>query len=218
MHLVPIPFLIITVTLLIRAEFHRDKRQIYLWKPLSTLLVIAVALLSLLTPGAVVAFTCWITVGLVLSLGGDIALMFDSKRAFLIGLVLFLLAHVVYAIGLTIFNGFHSQDLIVGALLLAVGLALYAYLKPGLDGMQGPVLLYVLVILFMVNRAISTFWGTTFTVTQTWLLSLGAVLFMLSDVVLAINRFRHPFAANRFGLYLYYGGQLFIALSLSYFG
>ncbi|MFN2221909.1 MAG: lysoplasmalogenase family protein, partial [Candidatus Promineifilaceae bacterium] len=88
----------------------------------------------------------------------------------------------------------------------------------GLGSMQGPVILYILVICFMVNRAVSTFFGDSFTPTQAWLLSIGATLFWLSDLVLAVNRFRQPFELNRLSLYLYFGGQLLIALSPSYFG
>ncbi|MEJ2210343.1 MAG: lysoplasmalogenase, partial [Anaerolineae bacterium] len=218
LHLALIPVIAVTVTLKGWADFRGDQRQVYLWKPLSSVLVIVVALLSLGQPNAIPAFTWWVTAGLVLSLGGDVALMFKSKsRMFLIGLVLFLLAHVVYAIAFTAWNGFHPQDLISGAVLLAVAVAVFLYLRPGLGRMQGPVLFYVVVICFMVNRAISTFFGETFTLTQAWLLSVGAVLFWLSDLVLAVNRFRHPFEANRLGLFLYYGGQLLIALSPSYF-
>jgi uncharacterized membrane protein YhhN len=83
--------------------------------------------------------------------------------------------------------------------------------------MQGPVLLYILVICFMVNRAVSTFYGTYFTPTQAWLLCIGAILFWQSDLLLAINRFRRPFKSEPAGLFLYYGGQLLIALSASYF-
>ena len=217
-HLFPIPFLALTVTLLVRAEFRREQQQVYLWKPLSTLLVIAVALLSFLQPTVCIGFTLWVVAGLVLSLGGDVALMFESNRWFLIGLVLFLLAHVVYSIGFTVYNGFHPQDLMSAAVLLLVAVAVFFYLRPGLGSMQGPVILYVLVICFMVNRAVSTFFGDAFTPTQAWLLTFGAVLFWLSDLVLAINRFRYPFELNRLGLYLYFGGQLLIALSPSYFG
>jgi uncharacterized membrane protein YhhN len=216
-HLIPVPFIAITVTLLVRAEFRKDARQRYMFKPLSTLLIIAVALLSLLTPQANAAFTLWVTVGLVLSLGGDVALMFESNRWFLAGLVLFLLAHVVYSIGFTMFNGFHPQDLIWGAVLLVIAVSVFVYLRPGLGSMQGPVAFYIVVICFMVSRAISTFYGAAFTVGQAWLLTLGAILFWLSDLVLAVNRFRHPFEANRLGLFLYFGGQLLIALSPSYF-
>jgi uncharacterized membrane protein YhhN len=215
--LIAIPFLIVTVPLLVRASLKGNQGQVYVLKPLSTLLVIAVALLSLLTPTAQPVFTWWIACGLVLSLGGDVALMFQSDRAFLIGLVLFLLAHVVYSIAFTVPNGFHSADIITGAVLLGVGAAIYLYLRPGLGSMRGPVLLYTLIICFMVNRAISTFFGDAFTTTQAWLISIGAVFFMLSDIVLAINRFRQPIKADRLSLFAYYLGQLLIALSPSYF-
>ena len=216
--LIPIPFLLVTVPLLIRASLKGNQSQVYVLKPLSTLLVIAVALLSLLTPTAQPAFTLWIAFGLVLSLGGDVALMFESDRAFLVGLVLFLLAHVAYSIAFTVPNGFHTADIITGAVLLGVGVAIYLYLRPGLGSMKGPVILYTLIICFMVNRAISTFFGDAFTTTQAWLMSIGAVFFMLSDIVLAINRFRQPIKTERFSLFAYYLGQLLIALSPSYFG
>ena len=216
--LVPIPFLAVAVTLLVRAEFKHLQQQIYFFKPISTLLVIAVALLAFLTPGVQPSFALGITVGLALSLGGDVALMFKSNRAFLAGLVLFLLAHIVYTISFTVPNGFHPQDLITGGILLLLGVAIYLYLLPGLGHMKGPVILYILVICFMVNRAVSTFFGDSFTPTQAWLLSIGATLFWLSDLVLAVNRFRQPFELNRLSLYLYFGGQLLIALSPSYFG
>ena len=216
-HLIPIPFLIVTVPLLVRAELRDNQSQVYVLKPLSTLLVIAVSLLSLFTPTAQAGFTFWITVGLALSLCGDVALMFKSRQAFLIGLVLFLLAHVVYSIVFTVPNGFHVADIIAGAVLLGVGAAIFFYLRPGLGSMKVPVILYILIICFMVSRAISTFFGDVFTTTQAWLISLGAVSFMISDLVLAVNRFHHPMKAHRLSLFPYYLGQLLIALSPSYF-
>jgi uncharacterized membrane protein YhhN len=215
--LIPIPFLAVTVTLLVWAKLRSDYWGVSVFKPISTLLVIAVALLSFLTPGVQPAFTLGITLGLLLSLGGDVALIFESSKAFLIGLVLFLLAHVVYSIVFTLPNGVHPQDLVTGAVLLILGAAVYLNLKPGLGAMKGPVILYILVICLMVNRAVSTFFGDTFTITQAWLMSLGATLFWLSDLMLAVNRFRHPFKAEATSLFLYYGGQLLIALSPSYF-
>lgn len=216
-HLIPIPFLIVTVPLLVRAALKGNQGQVYLLKPLSTLLVIAVALLSLLVPAAQPAFTLWIAAGLVLSLGGDVALMFESNRAFLIGLVLFLLAHVVYSIAFTMPNGFHAADIVTGAVMLAIGAAIYLYLRPGLGSMNGPVILYMLIICFMASRALSTFFGDAFTTTQAWLLSLGAIFFVFSDIVLAVNRFRGPLKRHRLSLFAYYSGQLLIALTPAYF-
>jgi uncharacterized membrane protein YhhN len=216
-HLIPIPFLAVTVTLLVLAELRSDQKQSYVLKPLSTILVIVVAVLSLWTPQAQSSFTLWIALGLILSLGGDVALMFKSNRAFLIGLVLFLLAHIVYSVAFTVPNGFHTGDLVTGAVLLVLAAVVYRYLKPGLGAMQGPVIVYILVICFMVNRAASAFFGDAFSTAQAWLMTLGATLFWLSDLALAVNRFRLPFKAERLSLFLYYGGQLLIALSPSYF-
>jgi uncharacterized membrane protein YhhN len=216
-HLVPVPFIVITVSLLVRSKLISDQRQEYLFKPTSTVLVIVVALLSLLTPQARPSFTIWITIGLVLSLGGDVALMLRSERMFLIGLVLFLLAHVVYAVAFTVPNGFHPEDLISAAVLLVLAAATYAYLRPGLGSMKGPVLFYIVVICTMVNRAVSTFFGSEFSPAQAWLLTVGAGLFWISDLMLAINRFRRPFKAEATSLFSYYAGQLLIALSPSYF-
>lgn len=215
--LVPIPFLVVTVTLLVRARLRADVKQEYIFKPLSTLLVILVALLSLGRPTAHLPFTLWVTLGLALSLGGDVALMFRANRWFLIGLGLFLLAHVVYAVTFTLPNGFHAQDLRTGVALLAFGALVYGFLLPGLRSMKVPVLIYMLVILFMVNRATSAWFGSFFSPAQAWLLALGAALFMLSDLLLAINRFRRPFKYEPLGLYIYYAGQLLIALAPAYF-
>ncbi len=215
--LIPIPFIAITVTLTIRAALRGNDRQVYLWKPLSTLLVILVALLSFATPGVKPLYTLGVALGLVLSLGGDVGLMFKANRWFMIGLVFFLLAQIVYPIVFTVPNGFHLQDLVTAAVLVVLAALIFLYLKPGLGKMQGPVIFYILAICFMVNRAVSTFFGTFFSPTQAWLIALGAILFWVSDLLLAINRFRRPFRLERLGLYLYYAGQLLIALSPSYF-
>ncbi len=61
--LIPIPVIAVTVTLLIWAALRGDDKQVYLWKPLSTLLVILVALLSFTTPGVKPAYTWGIDPG-----------------------------------------------------------------------------------------------------------------------------------------------------------
>lgn len=216
--LFPIPFLIVTVFLLIRAEFRVEQRQIYFFKPLSTLLVILVAVLSFSTPDVNVGYTVGILAGLLLSLGGDVALMFPDDKAFMVGLVLFLLGHVAYTITFTLFNGFYTGDLISGLVLLILAIVIYRYLEPGLGKIKGPVIGYIAIICLMVNRAVSAFFGTAFTPTQAWLMTVGATLFWISDLMLAVNRFRRPFRAHRLSLAFYYGGQLLIALSPAYFG
>jgi uncharacterized membrane protein YhhN len=216
--LVPIPFIAATVFMLIRAQFRSEQRQVYFYKPLSTLLVILVAALSFSAPDAKAGYTAGVLAGLILSLGGDVALMFDSRKAFLIGLVLFLLAHVAYSITFALFNGFYLGDLVSGGVLLILAIVVYRYLEPGLGQIKGPVIAYIAIICFMVNRAASAFFGSAFAPAQAWLITVGAVLFWVSDLILAINRFRRPFERHHISLAFYYGGQLLIALSPAYFG
>lgn len=214
---IPVPLLVVTVALLIRAELSGRQKGIYVWKPLSTLLVILVAILGGLTPQAESSYTAWILAALVLSLGGDVALMFTSRRSFLVGLVLFLLAHVAYTIVFTAYNGLQAADLLTAVVLLGFGVWVYSRLRPGLGTMRIPVIIYMMVICVMVNRALSTLFGDVLNAGQAWLISLGAMGFWISDLMLGVNKFGKPFAWNRVSLAFYYGGQLLLAWSTGLF-
>ncbi len=218
-----IPILIfllaVSVFMTIWAERRGKWRLVYIFKPLATLLVIAVALLSLSTPSSNFTFTMFVLVGLLFSLGGDVALMFQQHReAFLAGLASFLLAHVVYTIVFTMFGVFSLWDILSILILSALGAAFYIFIKPGLNGMQKPVVLYIVVISIMVNRAVAALVSPAFSGDQALMIAVGAALFYLSDVILAANRFWKPLRYRRVNLVFYYSGQLLIALSASYFG
>lgn len=216
--LYPIPVLAITVLWLIWAGFEGRQRQVYIAKPLSTLLVIVVALLSLLEPTRNSLYTTGVLVGLFFSLGGDVALMFPEKpKAFLVGLVLFLIAHIAYTVVFTALGRFSPWDVLSALLLLTAGVGFYRLIRPGLGPLKGPVIGYMLVISLMVHRALSTYAGPAFTSGQALMIAFGALLFYLSDVILAANRFWKPWRYHRWSLALYYGGQLLIALAASFF-
>ena len=213
-----VPVLVVMVFYLIRAEFRKAERQIYTLKPLSTLLVIFVATLSFAEAKMNLVYTLGVLVGLVLSLRGDIALMFpDNRKAFMTGLVLFLLAHVAYAITFTMLDGLHTIDWLTALVLLAIGGGFFFLIRGGLGKMKIPVIIYLVIISVMVNQALSTFTGSAFSALQAWMISIGAVLFYISDVILAVNRFWKPFEYNRISLAFYYAGQCLIALAASYF-
>ncbi len=212
--------MVITVTLLHRSEFAGDEKGIHLWKPLSSTLMTAVLLIAFFRGECSRAeYTLALLAGMLLCFGGDMALMFmnRSKKAFRIGLVLFLLGHVVYIAVFTWFNGFHREDLVSGAVLAALGIGVYLYLLPGLGEMKVPVLVYVIIISLMVNRAVSVFYGDYFTVNQALLITGGAVLFYISDVILSLARFRHTWRYGRINLAFYYSGQVLTALSAGFF-
>ncbi len=216
--LILVPVVVVVVGLLIRAHAIRERRQVYVWKPLATLLVIAVAALSLAQPSARPLYTAALLVGLSFSLAGDVALMFDAPKAFLTGLVCFLLAHVVYSATFVTFAGRYPQQIAIAAVVAAVGVLFYRYLYPGLGQMRLPVACYAFVISIMVLAATGTLFSSEFTSLQGWLVTIGAVLFYVSDMILAVNRFLRPLRNYALAnLSTYYGGQLLIALSAAYF-
>lgn len=211
--------LAVVVFFLIRAEFANDRSSIYRFKPVASAILVGLLLLSLTRPDfSRPEYTLAMLAGLVLCYGGDIALMFLSPKAFRIGLVLFLLGHVGYAIALTAFSGFVRADIISGVVLLALALVLFLYLKAGLGDMKVPVIFYILIISFMVNRAVSVSFGDYFTPVQAVVIAAGAVLFYVSDVILAAARFRTQWRYNRISLAFYYSGQACLALSAGMFG
>lgn len=155
-----------------------------------------------------------IAAGLIFSLGGDIALILPLAKALLIGLLFFAVTHLIYGIGFTWFNGFFWQDTFSAAIIVLLGTIIYVYLYPSLGKMKLAVAFYVLIISFMVWRAISVFFGTAFTPAQAGLIISGAILFYAADALEAFYRFKNKIVRLR-AIYLsfYYAGQLLIALS-----
>jgi len=216
--LYPIPILIITAFFLIRAEMLKKRQQIYILKPISTLLVIAVASLSFLEPAQNRTYATIILMGLLLCFGGDMALMFqENRKAFIVGLVLFLLGHIAYTVAFALLGRSSAWDILSALVLLAMGIGFYNLLKPNLGTMRIPVIAYLIVISVMVNRAVSTLASPLFGGGQAIMVVTGAVLFYISDVILAAARFWKPWKYHRISLAFYYSGQLLIALAASYF-
>ncbi len=213
-----IPVLAAFVFFLVRAEFRKDRRAIYVLKPLATLIVIAVALFSFLEPKQNLTYAAGVIVGLLFCFGGDVALMFQEKRkAFMLGLVLFLLGHIVYAAVFGSLGRFSAWDLLSTIALLVIGVGFYRVIKPNLGALRAPVIIYIVVISVMVSRAISTLVSPIFTSAQAWLIISGAILFYISDLILAAARFWKPWRCHRISLVFYYSGQLLIALAANYF-
>jgi uncharacterized membrane protein YhhN len=150
-----------------------------------------------------------IMLGLALSLVGDVVLEWPFDL-FIAGLVSFLLGHIAYIVAFTLEAPVWKP---MKALFPAIyGGAALTLLSPGVGDMLVPVVFYVLVICVMLWRA-WTFAGERSDRAGKLALA-GAILFVLSDTVLAINRFREPLpGAQYIIILLYWAGQLGIALS-----
>jgi len=209
----PVIPLIGTVTLLIRAELGGKMRQAGVFKVISSALMWLVALLAIPNPTVNRTYLFGITIGLTFSFVGDVLLIASSNRAFLAGLVSFLLAHVAYLITLTLHGGWGWADLILLALLTVPAVKMYCTFQPGLGAMRGPVLVYIAVISLMVQRALSTLFVPRFDHAAAWLVGIGAVLFYVSDAILAYSRFVKRLPYHSFSLAFYYAGQTLIGAS-----
>jgi len=160
-----------------------------------------------------------ILIGLALSWLGDVFLLWRTQGVFLAGLVSFLLAHVAYIIALlyvvllTRRVGF-TFWLVACPVCLAIPLVRW-WLRPHLPAnMRDPVFAYIFVISIMVISAAGAAASTGH-----WPILAGAVMFYLSDISVARDRFVSPgFINGLWGLPLYYGGQLFLAYSVSLIG
>jgi alkylglycerol monooxygenase len=125
---------------------------------------------------------------LACSIAGDVWLMLPGF--FIQGLASFLIAHVFY---IALFKQgtpwFPSKKALL--ICLAYGAAMYAYLLPHLGaGLQIPVAVYVLFIALMGAQAIGRACLQK-TASSRWVAA-GALLFMASDSLLAINLFVAP--------------------------
>jgi alkenylglycerophosphocholine/alkenylglycerophosphoethanolamine hydrolase len=150
-----------------------------------------------------------IACGLVLSAAGDVLLEFPDR--FVPGLVAFLLAHVAYT---TAFLTSERRRRLARAAPFAVWLlGAFLWLRPGLGPMAGPVVVYMLAIGAMMWRAAARVGGGEEAPGARAAL-VGAVLFGLSDTLIAIDRFHAPFPGARYAIILlYWAGQAGIAAS-----
>ena len=193
----------------ITAAYHGPRWQFYIFKPFTLLLLIGVGWQA----GDGGFYHMAIMFGLILSVVGDVFLMWPKDR-FIPGLAAFALAHIVYS------AAFWSQlgDQILWwlpSMLAAVGVIVFLLLLPSLGNMVIPVAVYIAVISQMAWAA-GEFWLTTSTTTAL-LAFAGAVVFMFSDLCLAINRFRGPFrSATAMVMTSYFLAQsLFVATLLA---
>lgn len=157
-----------------------------------------------------------VLVGLVLSLAGDVALLWP-KEGFLPGLVAFLLAHLAYIAAFCTRAHFLSRRTPFAAYAMVAG-AVLMHLWPGVPAaLRVPVLLYVLCLASMAAQAAAVWLASRGTADAVLARSaaIGGVLFVASDALLATNKFAGPLPlAPLLVLSTYWAAQWFIVGSL----
>ena len=188
----------------------------YVMKPLTLLIAIFLVATDMPAPGTSRSFKPLLLTALLASLAGDVLLMLPGKF-FLAGLASFLVAHLFYIALLKRSNGparwFPNR--IALATTLVFGAAMYGLLWSGLRGsvLAGAVAAYVVVIALMAAQAIGR--ATVLRNRPATLVAVGACFFMLSDTLLALNRFVQPLPmVGLWVLGTYYVAQILLARNL----
>lgn len=160
----------------------------YGFKPLTTVLICALAVV-LLPDGA---DRSWLLAALVFCLLGDVALMRHGDVAFAAGLAAFLVGHGLFVV--VFLNRQAAWTLPVWWPVLAVyAVLMLVWLLPKTGKLAPAVLVYVAAIMAMALAAGGL--SATFGLQGKPLVLLGALLFVASDTLLAVDRFIKPFAA-----------------------
>uniref|UniRef100_A0A8D2PFX8 lysoplasmalogenase n=1 Tax=Zosterops lateralis melanops TaxID=1220523 RepID=A0A8D2PFX8_ZOSLA len=140
-----------------------------------------------------------ILAGLIFSALGDAFLIWQEQGYFIHGLLMFAITHILYSSAF----GMKPLDLKAGLLMGVVSSSCYAFLYSYLSGpFTYLVAVYIALIGFMGWRAVA---GLSACV--------GAMLFMVSDLTIALNKFCFPVPYSRFIIMAtYYAAQMLIAL------
>lgn len=153
----------------------------------------------------------WISLGLIVSLVGDVLLAWPGDL-FVFGLGAFLLAHLAYL--KAYLSDCRQPARLPLALALGVGTALLSLLvSNGLGPLLIPVIVYGLAISAMLWRALARLGGNV-PKRSAWLAAAGALAFVFSDSLIGIDRFVAPFHAAPYLIIIsYWLGQWGITAS-----
>lgn len=161
-----------------------------------------------------------ISIGLLFGLVGDVLLNLrfvlksNGQKIFLLGILAFLVGHILYLIALIPISVNPVMCVVIGA-ILATGLLAYIF-----KTMEVKIAFKIFGVFYLgaviIMTVIALFISISTHNTHDILYAIGAVLFTASDIVLIFNTFSGvtKFSLRITNLSLYYVGQLLIAGSL----
>lgn len=207
--------IILGIILLFGVLFYEKKKNRIPHLITKTALSLLFVMTALLQPHSVPAYYHFLFVGLIFCLIGDVCLALPQEKAFMGGLVAFLIGHVFYIFSFSSLIQISHWVSIGLFIILGVSALIFFWLRPHLKSMLIPVLVYVVVITIMASGAWAVFWKTSFQISGRALLLAGSLCFYFSDVFVARNKFIKEEYQNRLlGLPLYYAGQFMLAFSV----
>jgi uncharacterized membrane protein YhhN len=160
-----------------------------------------------------------VLIAILFSFLGDVALLFQelNRLYFMFGLGFFLLAHIGYILGYDQHKNSQAGTPLLGVQkfrfafpIILAGTGLITILYSHLGDMRIPVIIYSLALIVMVLKALFRF-GYTNT-RSFWLVFTGAILFMVSDSLIAITKFLSGFDLAGLAIMSTYMGAQFLII------
>jgi uncharacterized membrane protein YhhN len=156
----------------------------------------------------------YVWAALLLAWLGDIFLLNTNTVCFLAGMLSFLAMHIIYASVFFQLNPIHPkqlQPIVVPAIVLAVVCySIFQRIQSNLGVLQIPVLVYMTVICCMFLLALNVMGNKNYNHLATRYLVPGALLFIVSDSLLALNMFYYHYNALGIAVMLTYGGAQYV--------
>jgi uncharacterized membrane protein YhhN len=141
---------------------------------------------------------------LLFSAAGDVILSLGAGQYFVPGLGLFLIAQVVYIVTFSRDFKIQRSRIPIAAILVVYAVVMAIIMTPSLKEMALPVYVYLAVI-----TAMGVF--AAFRASKSKLMLYGAVLFIISDSIIAIKKFLTPIPASDYLVMItYYLAQFLI--------
>jgi uncharacterized membrane protein YhhN len=169
----------------------------YVSKGLITLLLLAFFIIEVRTHASkpVSKYITLICCALVFSFLGDVFLVKNSSLCFMLGLACFFIAHVFYILFFYRINSFSKANnalFWISALIILSYVITLNYLfrsNVAEQGLTVPVLLYSFILGLMVFAAINTNNAAKYSGPFAFYITVGAIIFVSSDSMLAFNKF-----------------------------
>ncbi len=212
LYLVAIFFIIFVIREIVALK--KNLRLKYIFTPLITYIVIIIALYVSYVRGFT-QYNMVIIAGLVFALIADTLLMIEEMSFFIHGLFFFLLTHMCYVYSLSIDYSYNTNDIITGLVLCAIFFLYYMLMHRAQGKLNLPVISYMLILALVLFFAISICIHNVYP--KGPIVAIAAILFAISDGVLAFNQFVRKIPHSTVVTWsLYAPAQLLFAFSCYY--
>lgn len=208
----------ISLTLLILTEIGKISwKKVYI-KTSASLIFILIFWFSFIKYDGNQLFAMMVLLALICCITGDILLVFKKNDLnFLMGMMSFFCANIFFIIAFSISGDFNIISLLILVVLLLIAFAGIGIRRLELGKFRIPVYIYLLLMCVMITQSFSLNWSAVGK-DGAVVASVGALLFGLSDLVLANNKFGMIKSSklSAINLILYYIGISMIAASMAY--